>query len=255
MHFRVAVARGDHASCGTIAGSARHRRTWNPMSNELLVSYDTFPYQSHPFRQSHPDRLATIGQLFRHDASSGRGLPRAGDWLRIGWRLPADGGEPDRRVRRRRLAPRQVEEGRDDVRKLGLANVRLVAMDISDLPADLGAFDYIIAHGVYSWVPTPVQERLLALCRRHLTPSGIAYISYNALPGWRMSQRRAGRDDLSHARRHGARTPSGAGRAMLDFLEESTRDDVSAYGAMLKPRQSASGARPTSTCFTSTSSR
>jgi SAM-dependent methyltransferase len=235
MPSRIAAARGNHAGCGTIAGSARHRRTWKPMSNELLVSYDTFPYQSHPFRQSHPDRLATIGQLFGM-------TPPAVERARVleigcasgGNLLPMAESLPNAEFVGVDLSPRQVEEGRDDVRRLGLANVRLVAMDITDFPADLGAFDYIIAHGVYSWVPTPVQEQLLRLCRRHLAPSGIAYISYNALPGWRM--RSVVRDAMIYHTR-GATDPAlrvAQARAMLDFLEESTRDDVSAYGAMLR---------------------
>ena len=205
------------------------------MSNELLVSYDTFPYQSHPFRQSHPDRLATIGQLFGMtppSVESARvleiGCASGGNLLPMAESLPnAEFVGVD-------LSPRQVEEGREDVRKLGLANVRLVAMDITDLPADLGTFDYIIAHGVYSWVPTPVQEQLLRLCRRHLAPSGIAYVSYNALPGWRM--RSVVRDAMIYHTR-GAAEPGlrvQQARAMLEFLEESTRDDVSAYGAMLR---------------------
>ena len=41
-----------------------------------------------------------------------------------------------------------------------------------------------MAHGLYSWVPESVQEAILALAADHLKPSGIAYISYNAQPGW-----------------------------------------------------------------------
>jgi methyltransferase-like protein len=39
---------------------------------------------------------------------------------------------------------------------------------------------------VYSWVPPAVQARILELCARHLAPHGVAYISYNTWPGWRM---------------------------------------------------------------------
>jgi hypothetical protein len=41
----------------------------------------------------------------------------------------------------------------------------------------------VIAHGVYSWVPEAVREGLLVACRRHLAPQGVAYVSYNVLPG------------------------------------------------------------------------
>ena len=38
------------------------------------------------------------------------------------------------------------------VTQLGLSNVDLQAADIMDLPDAFGSFDYIIAHGLYSWV-------------------------------------------------------------------------------------------------------
>ena len=66
---------------------------------------------------------------------------------------------------------------------LGLSNMNLVAADLRDIGAGHGAFDYIIAHGVYSWVPAEVRDRLLAVCAERLSPQGVAYISYNAYPG------------------------------------------------------------------------
>jgi hypothetical protein len=49
-------------------------------------------------------------------------------------------------------------------------------------------FDYVIAHGLYSWVAPPVRDRLLALCREALSEQGVAYVSYNALPGGRLRE-------------------------------------------------------------------
>ena len=48
----------------------------------------------------------------------------------------------------------------------------------------MGTYDYIICHGVYSWVPSEVRERILAICQQNLAPNGVAYISYNTYPGW-----------------------------------------------------------------------
>jgi hypothetical protein len=76
--------------------------------------------------------------------------------------------------------------------------------DIGELGAELGRFDYIVAHSVYSWVPEAVREHILVLCRELLSGNGVAYISYNALPGWRM--RGMLRDVLLHHCRH-ASTP------------------------------------------------
>jgi SAM-dependent methyltransferase len=141
---------------------------------------------------------------------------------------------PDSRFVGIDLSPIQIEQGRADVEALGIANVRLLAMDLMDFDGESGPFDYIVAHGVYSWVPTMVQERLFDVCRRYLAPAGIAYISFNALPGWRM--RSVVRDAMIYHTRGAVDTRLRVeqARAMLDFLADSTKDDVSPYGAMLR---------------------
>ena len=47
----------------------------------------------------------------------------------------------------------------------------------------LGVFDFIVAHGVYSWIAPVARDALLAACRAHLAPDGVAYVSYDVLPG------------------------------------------------------------------------
>src|SRR5262249_24944608 len=71
---------------------------------------------------------------------------------------------------------------------LGLENVRFLQCSLADLPGDLATFDYVIAHGVYSWVSPEVQEALLAVCQRHVDPGGVAYVSYNTYPGNHLRQ-------------------------------------------------------------------
>ena len=86
----------------------------------------------------------------------------------------------------------------EGVRCLGLENIHFVLRDVRDLgPTDLAPYDYVIAHGLYSWVPADAREAILAFCRRSLTPHGLAYISYNAQPGWAM--RRLVRETLIRA--------------------------------------------------------
>jgi SAM-dependent methyltransferase len=82
----------------------------------------------------------------------------------------------------------QADAGAAFVQSLGLSNVRILHGDLAALPDDLGEFDFIIAHGVFSWVPRAVQQALLEVCRRHLAPHGIAYISFNVASGWRALQ-------------------------------------------------------------------
>ena len=66
----------------------------------------------------------------------------------------------------------------------GLDNVRLVTADFGHLPDDIGRFDFIALHGVYSWVAPQVREEILAIARARLAPGGLLLVSYNAMPGW-----------------------------------------------------------------------
>jgi predicted O-methyltransferase YrrM len=95
------------------------------------------------------------------------------------------------------LAETPVRRGQDIVKSLGLQNVRVEAMDLCAFPESEGQFDYIIAHGVYAWVPDFVREGLMRLCAQALSAQGVAFISYNALPGGRV--RAALRDLLLRA--------------------------------------------------------
>ena len=86
------------------------------------------------------------------------------------------------------LAASAIEKGREAICELDLKNIRLESADLMDLGAGLGEFDYIIAHGFYSWVPAPVRDKLLELVRRCLAPKGVAFVSYNAYPGCRVRE-------------------------------------------------------------------
>jgi len=205
------------------------------MSAELQQSYDTFPYQSYSFPQAHPDRLATIGQLFgmtppaiAHSRVLEIGCASGGNLIPMAATLP------DAQFVGIDLSPVQIRQGVADIDALGLPNIRMLATNIMDFGEDFGVFDYIIAHGVYSWVPNDVQERMLAICARQLSPSGIAYVSYNTLPGWRM--RAVVRDAMTyHTRRLADPIQRVAqSRAMLEFLAESLKGDASAYGSLLR---------------------
>jgi cyclopropane fatty-acyl-phospholipid synthase-like methyltransferase len=84
------------------------------------------------------------------------------------------------------LSARQIKPGQEVVAALGLTNIELRHSDIRDVDQSFGVFDYVIAHGIYSWVPTEVQEKIFRICREQLRASGVAYLSYNTYPGWRM---------------------------------------------------------------------
>lgn len=125
---------------------------------------------------------------------------------------------------------RQIEDGNQRVQRLGFDNVRLICADLGAmddaLVAELGMFDYFVAHGFYSWTPPPVRDALLALCKRVLRPNGIGYISYNTYPGWHTLK--LIREAMLY---HGqdADTPeelATQGRAMATFLAQYANDGL-----------------------------
>ena len=86
------------------------------------------------------------------------------------------------------LASEAIEAGRNVIAALELTNITLEAADLRDLGTGYGEFDYIVAHGVYSWVPAEVRDALLELCRLFLAPQGVAFISYNSYPGRHLNE-------------------------------------------------------------------
>ena len=104
------------------------------------------------------------------------------------------------------LSARQARDGQQRIEPLGLNNCQIMQAVLTDFSAGSGLFDDIIAHGVYSWESKAVAGKMLALCRALLSGNGIAYISYNTLPGWR--QRAMLRDMLLHAGPEASRRPS-----------------------------------------------
>ncbi len=188
----------------------------------LRAAYDAVPYESHAFPQTAPGHIAAIAHVFGLDAPAVAGARVLEIGCSAGGNLiPFAAGNPLARVVGIDLSQVQIDQGRRIVQELGLRNLELLQGDIAamDLPA-LGQFDYIICHGVYSWVPVNVQEAILAAVHTLLAPRGVAYISYNVYPGWKAKE--IVRDAMM-LRGGDRQTPSeklGYGRGMIDFLEE-----------------------------------
>lgn len=146
--------------------------------------YHDVAYPTAAMEQSHVDRLQCVATLLGMSpapASSCRVLELGcGTGANI---IPMAYFLPGSQFLGVDLAPSAVQRGRQSVKELALDNVDLRAMDLCEIGPDFGEFDYIIAAGVYSWVPAPVRERVLTICRERLAPQGVAYINYNALPG------------------------------------------------------------------------
>jgi SAM-dependent methyltransferase len=154
-----------------------------------VTAYDEILYPGLPYPQTHPDRLATLARLFGLQPpalETCRVLEiGCGDGANL---IPMAFGLPQGEFVGLDIAARPLESGRERAAALGLGNVRLLELDLMELPADLGEFDHVVAHGFYSWVPEPVRDALLAACARHLRPSGVAYVSYNTQPGGHLRQ-------------------------------------------------------------------
>ncbi len=197
--------------------------------------YDAVPYASLPFQQTHPDRISTIAWLFGMTPVD----PNKCRVLELG---AAGGGNiapmairyPNSEFVGVDYSARQVADGQRVIEAAGLTNVKLMCGNIAELGSELGKFDYIITHGVYSWVPAPIQEKIMELSSSLLTENGVAYISYNVSPGWRL---RGTIRDLMVYRAKFFRTPDqqlSEAKALLDFLGETVPSENSAYGMLLK---------------------
>ena len=163
-------------------------------------SYDEIPYRSSPIIRAHPGRMAA------HASWRGLAAPdaRRARILEIGCAsgghiLPLAAAMPEARFLGVDLSPAQVAAGEKRRRRLGLGNVELRADSFANLCEADSAFDFIVCHGVYSWIPEPLRDELLRVIRERLAPDGVAMVSFNVLPGWRLFQ--VARDSLlAHAR-------------------------------------------------------
>ena len=202
---------------------------------EPRTSYDEIPYASQPLPQTHPDHLATVASLFGFDAAdAGRSRILEIGCASGGNSIPLAASYPGATFLGIDLSPVQIAQGVAKIEALGLSNIRLLPMDVMAFEAAPQSFDYIIAHGIYSWVPAPVQERILELCARLLAANGIALVSYNTLPGWRMLA--TVREAMLYQTRSidDPRAKVAQARATLDFLSEAVPDQDSAYGRLLR---------------------
>lgn len=151
--------------------------------------YDRVPYPSGSIPSSHADNLAVRALLFGLEPPDLRRVRVLELGCADGGNLVPMAGEiPEGRFLGIDLSPRQIETGKERLKALGIGNIELRAMSILDVDASLGEFDYIIVHGVFSWVTPEIQDAILRICRERLAPRGIAYVSYNTYPGWHQRQ-------------------------------------------------------------------
>jgi SAM-dependent methyltransferase len=156
----------------------------------MATAYDEVPYANLPFAQTRPAVLATVATLHGLTPPD----PREARVLELGCGAGANlagiaAADPGVRAVGVDLAPTAVEIAQATAAAAGLGNVRFDVGDVLELTeGELGEFDYVIVHGLYAWAPAHVREAVLAACRSHLSPDGIAYLSYTVHPGGHMRQ-------------------------------------------------------------------
>jgi predicted O-methyltransferase YrrM len=146
--------------------------------------YDEIAYPTEAYRQTYPDRLATAGALMGM-------TPPPVDRCRV---LELGGGSGTNLLSMALSLPgaefvgidsaaSRVAQAREAAQMWGLRNITFLERDLLDEVADLGRFDYVVAHGVYSWTPPDVRDRVLAICDETLAEQGVAFVSYTVYPG------------------------------------------------------------------------
>ncbi|HKY69426.1 MAG TPA: class I SAM-dependent methyltransferase [Gammaproteobacteria bacterium] len=197
--------------------------------------YDEVQYLSHPYHQTHPDHLYTLGRLFGVEAvpyseahvlelgcaSGGNIIPMAAN-APLGQYLGID------------LAKKQIEAGQSNIQELGLKNIKLEHQSIQNFDSSSEKFDYIICHGIYSWVDSEVRDKIMSVCHNHLKPNGIAYVSYNTFPGWNMVK--SVRDMmLYHAQNfESPQRRAQEARGILKFIVDGLEGENSPYALLLR---------------------
>jgi SAM-dependent methyltransferase len=157
------------------------------------TSYDEIPYATLAQRSTDPNRLAAVGRLYGVEVPS----PERAAILEIGCGTGANLLHiaelfPGSRCVGIDISERHIAEGRKIASAAGIRNIELRCGDLQNEVVEGRAFDYVICHGVYSWVPPHVQKQLLHTLSSAVSEHGLVYVSYNVLPGWR--QRGAIRD-------------------------------------------------------------
>ncbi|MBI5928526.1 MAG: methyltransferase regulatory domain-containing protein [Chloroflexi bacterium] len=200
----------------------------------IAASYDAIPYPNLGYSHTHPDHLATLATLLGLNPASPEKCRVLELGTASGWNIiPFAYAFPESQFVGIDISPIQIQEGLAGIEALGLKNVRLEARDILDITPEFGEFDYIIAHGVYSWVPPEVRDAVMRVCKQNLALNGVAYISYNTYPGSYMT--RMVREMMLYHTRN-TTTPfeqAESARDFMAFLRENNTIPDSGFAAFL----------------------
>ena len=206
----------------------------NSSNSVQSTSYDIVDYPGYALVQAHPDRISTLASLFGimpPTVESGRILELGcGDGVNL---ISVAQALPQAQCFGIDLAASSIKKGQAIAKRLSVTNVDLKQFDIMDVGEEFGKFDYIIAHGIYSWIPAPVRDKLLAICKANLSQNGVAYISYNTYPGCHLRQMIRGMMKFHVSEMEMPQQKIEQGRALVKFLAESSTDEPDFYRSIL----------------------
>jgi cyclopropane fatty-acyl-phospholipid synthase-like methyltransferase len=148
-------------------------------------SYDLLAYPNWTHQGTHPRQLEALTRLFGMRPADVTCCNVLEIGCAAGWNLvPMAQSLPASTFMGIDSSSSQIAEARKLATEAGIGNVRLEQSDILDVDETWGQFDYIICHGIYSWVPLQVREKIFDICRHNLSADGVALVSYNVYPGW-----------------------------------------------------------------------
>jgi methyltransferase-like protein/SAM-dependent methyltransferase len=198
------------------------------------VDFSEVVHENYSLPQAHPDRLSSLAKLFGLNAPA----IESARVLQVGYaignnliHLATD--FPNGRFTGIELSSKHAIEEQSLIESMQLKNVHIECLDLNDVEKDLGRFDYIIMHGIFSWSSQKLQERLLQICSKNLSKHGVAYVSYNTYPGWHF--RGMVRDMMLYhtAQFSELHDKTMQSRALLSFLSHSANAQ-NEYGMMLR---------------------
>ncbi len=197
------------------------------MTDSPQFLYDQFAYEGFPITASHPDRIIPVARLLGMKpapATKCRVLELGcGDGANI---LPMAAVLHNSQFLGIDLAQNPIAKATGMAGALALGNIRFQQMNVMDVDAGLGEFDYILAHGLYSWVPAAVRDKVMEVCQSLLSENGIAYISYNVYPGCHVRKMMSGMMHYHGQGAHGPQEQVAKAHELLSFLESCKPDSL-----------------------------
>lgn len=197
--------------------------------------YDKVPYTSYPFPYAYPPHIMAVAVLFGlkpPKLETARVLElgcSAGENI-----IPFAANYPKSECVAIDLSKIEIEDGQKRLATLGIKNLDLKVANILDIDDSWGKFDYIVAHGIWSWVPKNVSEKICYISKNNLAPNGVAYVSYNIKPGWNMGMTIREMMQFHTSNFSNVKEQIEQARAFLNFINSVLEGSNSPYAQYVK---------------------